>query len=547
MLHIGFIFLVMVSFLLISCSSSIDNDSQSSADDKYALEYKGLYFYTTNIPASNYRLAQLSNADFNALNEKEKLVVADKLLSSMFFAFTPPLLEEKILSGTFISAIKSGLDAQVQDIASLEETILIDEQFRQDRDESREISNILARFYLMDSLDSYYYNNWIAYMLTQTIMFSPANELESTSVPNIARVYNRIVTLLDEEATMRYITYMHMISEDNWRRFRSPEDNGREMLEIFTLDADDANVPLAGKALQNWRLDRDGNTLVIGLNENTEPVRLFGTQVTNGDDFYRELAKSQDYTIGVVKRIVDFMFTSSSDAKKVEVMRAILSSSPESFQDIFTQILFSKEYLLSTSRAKSIEELFFPIAKKTSFKHYRNTFYKMENDLDDMHQASMKYKLGKLDRVPLDTLSFATSHSFIRDEILLRRSNNDSQELYENSNRQGWSDPFIAYENFNYDETLKDESVSLDALIQYLFNAIVMRDASQEELDMFNAHMFANVNGEEVFVYYYDMFVSDSNATRMFNERESRKGTITLLVLDYLSRLDALYMFKEVK
>jgi hypothetical protein len=44
---------------------------------------------------------------------------------------------------------------------------------------------------------------------------------------------------LNDDVGMRYSTYLHMTSSDNWRRFRSPEDNGREMLEIYTLDFND--------------------------------------------------------------------------------------------------------------------------------------------------------------------------------------------------------------------------------------------------------------------------------------------------------------------
>ena len=546
MLYIRYTFFLIIMLSIVACSNS-GEDTENDADPKYSLEYKGLYFYKENIPSSQYTLTQLSDSEFNDLNISQQLQVADKLLGTMFYGHTQPLLEEKILGGEFLAQTKSSLETQTTDIATLEAELINTEHFRQETDSSREISNILSRLYLMEDLDSYYYKNWMAYILTQTIMFSPANELESIRIPNVARVYNRIVTLLDDEAGMRYLTYMHMISEDNWRRFRSPEDNGREMLEIFALDEDDSSVLIAGKALQNWRLDNDGNTLVIGLNENTEVLNLFDTEIVNGDDFYRELVKSDEYTFGLIKRIVDFLFIDSAEEKKTEIINSLVSSNPESFQDIFTQILFSKEYLLHTSRAKSVEELFFSLSKKMSFKHYRNSFYNMVNSLDDMHQASMKYKLGKTERVPLDTLSFATYHKFIREQILVRRSNNAYDEDYTSSNRQGWSDTFIAYDNFNYDETLRDESVSLDSFIKYLFNTLLLRDPTQEELDMFNEHMFSEVNGEETFVYYYDMFVSDSNDTVQIQQRESRKGTIALLVLDYISRIDALYIYSEVE
>ena len=39
-----------------------------------------------------------------------------------------------------------------------------------------------------------------------------------------------------------------MASEDNRQHCRNKEDNGREMLEIFTLDMDDSHVPIAGES-----------------------------------------------------------------------------------------------------------------------------------------------------------------------------------------------------------------------------------------------------------------------------------------------------------
>ena len=68
-----------------------------------------------------------------------------------------------------------------------------------------------------------------------------------------------------------------------------------------------------------------------------------------------------------------------------------------------------------------------------------------------MHQASMKYKLGKLKRVPLDTLSFANYHKYMRERVLLRKSNPTKVDDYGAWDRQGWSENFLANENFNLD------------------------------------------------------------------------------------------------
>jgi len=519
-----------------SSSQSNSSDINNINDVKYSIDYKGLYFYAQNTPLSGYKLQALSDAEFNELNSTTQIQVADKLLSSLFFGYSSQELNEKIAKGTFLTDLAKNLQKDTTDKSWLEAYIKDENIFTQNQNE-QEALDILTRFYAAKELDRYFFHNWIAYILTQTIMFSPAYELESSHNPNIARVYNRLVFSLEEEFSLAYISYIHMMSEDNWRRFRSPEDNGREMLEIFTNDRDDSKVPLAGKALQNWKLNRDNDTLVVTLNENREALNLFNTTIYNGDDFYREMVKSEAFENTVVQRLVSFFFTDSSRSTITSVSNSILQSNPKSWQDILTQILFSKEYLLHTSRAKSAEETFFSLSKKLAVKHRKTTIYSFKYALEAMHQASMKYKLGKIKRVPLDTLSFANYHKSVRDELLLRRSDPKYSDDYNAWQRQGWSDSFIADENFGYN--YQDEEASLVSFINYLFVYTISREANTQELEMLKRHMLKEKNGVMVLHSAYDMFTDRDN-------RESRKRNIAYTVLDYLSRVDAMYTYKEV-
>ena len=535
--------LVLILVFLSACGGgggdSVAIAPTSVADDsKYTLDYKGLTFFEKNIPSSSYKLEVLDDDEFNDLDESQKLIVADKILSTLFFGYDLKSLKQKIDAETFISDTFKSLSKETQQREWVENYITDEDKFVRYVTTQQETTDILARFYAFKELDNYFLNNWIAYILTQTIMFSPAYELDSSHNPNIARVYNRLVTLLEDEAGMRYITYLHMMSEDNWRRFRSPEDNGREMLEIYTLDTDDTHVPMAGQALQNWKLDRDNDTLVIGLNENTKPLKLFGTTIYNGDDFYRELVKSDDFINGAVERLVRFFFEDSTEDKIIQIKNSIVSSHPETWQDILLQIVFSKEYLLYTSRAKSAEETFFSLAKKINFLHYRRTIYNFKRELDDMHQASMKYKLGKLTRVPLDTLSFAVYHKTIREEMMIRHSNSSSVDRYDRWDRQGWSDAFIADDNYLHDETKPIES--LEAMINYLFNSTISRDVTKAELDMFESRMTKIEDTQRNLVWEFNIFADNKY-------RESYKRNVTYLVLDYISRIDTLYLQQKVK
>ena len=531
-----------------SSTTTVLTEETNTNDEFSQTEYRGLVFYPKSLSPSDYALNQLSNAEYNALSGTHKQQVADKLLSTLFFGYTPQELQSKIDSDNFIEDIRSGLTEEKTDKAWLETHILDEEKFRQVDYNEQEAVDILARFYSMKELDSYFIKNWIAYILTQTIMFSPAYELESTHTPNIARVYNRIVMMLNVESGMRYITYVHMSSEDNWRRFRSPEDNGREMMEIFTLDMDDSHVPIAGKALQNWKLDRDSDTLVVSLNQNTQALSLFGTTIYNGDDFYREMAKSNLFTRGVTKRLVDFFFPNATLSKKSQITNSIVSSQPETWQDILLQIVFSEAYLLHSSRAKSAEELFFSLAKKTDFKHRTGTFHEFKDALEEMHQASMKYKLGKLKHVPLDTLSFANYHKYLRERILLRKSNPAKEDDYGAYDRQGWSEDFVANTNYTLNE--EDGIASLESFIQYLFNATISRNANNEEMTLFKEHMLrdkSDTNKTQVLDYTFNLIETRNDAEEQTKRREDRKRDIATIVLDYISRLSETYTQREVR
>jgi hypothetical protein len=521
-------------------------DITKTEDPKYDIEYKGLYFYYKNMDPSQYRLDQLTDDEFNQLTEKQRLQVANTLLSTLFFGYPLHELRTKIDAGNFLSALREGMEEEITDRGWLENYILDETVFTQYSSwADPQAITILTRFYAMEDLDSYFLKNWIAYILTQTIMFSPAYELESTHTPDIANVYNRIVTFLNVDGGMRYITYVHMMNVENWRRFRSPEDNGREMLEIFLHDTNDSHVPIAAQALQNWKLNSDGDSLEVGLNENTEPLNLFGTIIVNGDDFYRELVKSDQFTQGVTRRLVAFFFPDATEEKKTQLTEILVSSHPETWQDIILQIIFSEEYLLHNPRAKSAEETFYAYAKKLEFLHSANTLYSFKRSLDKMHQATMKYKLGKIERVPLDTLSFAYYHQYIREQMFVRRSSPDSFDDYSAWNRQGWSVNFTMFDKFTYDEN--DIVSSLDSFINYIFNAMISRDATDTELTLFRDHMIYEEDGEKYFHGAFNMFATYDDPDKQDKEREERKANIARIVLDYISRLEETYTQKEVR
>jgi len=522
-------------------------DPATTQEDEFSQSsYKGLVFYYKDMDPSAYRLDQLTDSEFNALDEATQLHVAHTLLNTLFYAYPLHTLKEKIAGGSFLSDIRAGLEQEQTDKGWLEEYILDDSIFAQYDSawyEPQAIT-ILSRFYAMRHLDKYFLQNWIAYTLTQTIMFSPAYELSTTHTPNISGVYNRLVTMLENGSGMRFITYVHMMSEDNWRRFRSPEDNGREMLEIYLLDTDDNHVPLAGKALQNWKLNTDSDTLEVSLNRNTEPLSLFGTTVYSGEDFYRELAKSDAFAPGVTKRLVDFFFPEKSETQKHSITDSIVASQPETWQDILLQILFSESFLLHNNRPQSAEETFYSLARKIEYRNRRSTFYTLKLNLEKMHQATMKYKLGKIERVPLDTLSFANYHKYIRESILLDKADPNQTDT-DHWGYDGWQESFIASDRLDLNSS--DDVQSLVSFVNYLFETIIGRQADSREQALFKNHMIELRDGKELFRSAFNMFVSYDDPERETLEQERRKVNIATIVLDYLSRLESIYRQREVE
>lgn len=508
-------------------------------DPKYDLVYKGLYYYTPVMPHTQYVLEQLSDAEFNNLTLSDRKKVADKLLATLFYGYPPQVLLQKITSGSFLCSIRHGLFTDTNDMVWVENEIRNDDHYYHANWSPNEIFDILARFYVMEDLDKNFLHNWIAYTLTQTILFSPAYELDSSHYPNVASVYNWLVLDMNDDVGMRYSTYMHMTSSDNWRRFRSPEDNGREMLEIYTFDLDDTSVPKAATTLQNWYLDDDNDTLVVGLNQNTNPQDLFGTTVTTGFDFYRELVKSNGFTSGTVRRLVDFFFTDNDDAGKTQITDQIVASNPETWKDILLQIVFSKEFLLHTKRAKSAEELFYSLVRKLEYRHNKYGLYYFHYDLIDMNQAAMKYKLGKLERTPLDTISFAYYHKYIRETIL--RKNVDCRQDYENEYVDwwsfGWRPQLLGNDRFNYLEN--DPETSLASFVSYLFELLIQRPPTPEEMEMFKADMLTPERDD---YSDWDSDLDGLDGCRYYGREYAAED-----IMDYISRLSEFYTFQEVQ
>jgi hypothetical protein len=472
----------------------------------------------TNGESSNGSYAsslELTDAEYQALSALERYAVINKLMSALyrgtatadFFDLSSGLEPLTINSSAMgISDVKSVLKQPMADKSAV--LALIDEKYNfQER--AQPLQYLLAMLYEFP-LSSDYFTLWMAYRLTNTILFSPALELETVDYVDIQRVFQRLVSMIENGDSIRDVVYEHIASQENWRRFRSPEDNTREMMEIFLGRFIDEEVPRASLACQNWSLtdDSDGYQLLIGYDENTEPQDILDTTVTTCTDFYMAVANHADLIPRMTSILVESLLNGSSAEVQQQVVDTIISGNPRVFEDIFIPIIFSREFLLNTERPAQFEECFFNIAHRISW-WARANFFRDINPawnstyatMKNMKQAALTYKLGRPAEVPLDTLSFSYFHKAIRERLLL-----DVRQDQFNVNDGGWQEGFIGVD------------FSGDDFIKYLFVSIISRWPTDIELTTLN------------------QIIQDRGYTS-----ENRALYQALIAMDYISRLSETY------
>jgi hypothetical protein len=494
--------ILILMFALVACNSGGDNGSGDS--DGFV---SGLMVEES--------LERISDEDYNALTEEDKFGVSNKVMGALFKGVQP---DEFFDLGTGVAAL--ALQTGQNYVSKIENDLaqpLNETQYRNriaqkyEFDEKQEpIQYQLALLYEVP-LSKNYFELWMAYQLSNTILFSPAVELDTAAYEDARRVFERLLNMIRQANSIREIVYEHMISQENWRRFRSPEDNTREMMEIFLKRFIDAEVPLAAMACQNWSLEEkdDEYLLVVGSEKNTEPVQILDTTVVECTEFYQAVADHADLIPTVAATLVDIFFYGYLPEDKARIVDDIIEDDPVTFNDIFQNIIFSKEFLLNVERPKQFEEVFFSLADRLDW-YANKSFFKNINrvtgssnfpSLNNMKQAAMTYKLGRQASVPLDTLSFAFYHKAVREKLLVDRKGNP-----DNDNDGGWQESFI------------DVDLGQDEFIDFLFLTVLSRSASAQELETLNAII----------------------ADRGFN-RDDRKMQQTMIVLDYVSRLSELY------
>lgn len=558
---------------------------------------------------------ELSKSEYNALTDEQKYQVANKLMGTMFkgipvddfFDISNGMSNLSLKSGdNFLNNTKKSLEYQLTQAERTQNDLLItdiDDDRQTDNDENgqdiitdryKSLFRIdfnastsdwpkilpMARMYQYplskDTLDT-----WIAYVLSNTILFSPAEEIDSTSIRDVQKVYVKLREDLRANKTVSQIISRHQRSQENWRRFRSPEDNTREMIEIYLgLFDRDADVPRAAKACQDLYLsdeDADYELLSTGF-INTEPQFVLDTFVTTCGDFYDVVASHPLVMPRVTTAIVEYMFFKKTGAERAAIVQTILRDSPSTFQDIFKSILFSKAYLLDNERPKSAEEAFFSTAHQLDWKPYRELLVEMTGDnidqkvsLKHMGWPVMELKLGRFTGVPLDSLSFANYHKGVREYLLLGSANttnptigngscNSNVESTQGRNSCRWkmgigieipdelpaeptvevSDAVKAKIQYEKDRLARlserfERVVSLDLndYIDYLFMSVLQRKASE-------------VERADLIAYFETRNFLTEDVLDQTIVRENNFDEVAQVIFDYASRLPEYYYFLKI-
>ncbi len=478
-----------------------------------------------------FTLPQMDDESFARLSPDDRVYVAKKLYTTLYKGRSLERLENEIRERGFMSRLRARLHTQG---AKADEAKIYEDTYRIPYDSRagdrlfekrwRIFARIASRLYYTP-LGKEYFDAWIAYVLSQTILFSPAYEVESvTPFPElIGSNYDRLRTALTRGDPIRKLVFDHMRSKENWARFRSPEDNGREMLEIWLYDYEDAHVPLAARALRNWgwEVHREKNasgiygTVYHFRNDisdpeeiNDEPVEILGRTVTTGTDFYRMIADHPQLIPTVVDRLVNHFFPTFDAEKKAALTRQILASDPTTFQEVFEQILFSKAYLLESDRIKSAEEVYFPLAQQLDITPDGTSFrYFMTRGMEPSHQAPFVYKLGRLDEGESDTDSVVRFHQYIRSYIFLNRR------------KDGWSSSAL---------TARYDADTLEKLLDNMFLDVVGRKATEDERQTLSA-IVADAGLDVDHLRAWDRFA------------------VLLMTYDYFARLSEIYTYRKVQ
>ena len=549
----------------------------------------------------------LTQTELSRYTPEEQFMIVNKALSTIyrglpadeFFDLTQGLNNPVLQSNTVLRQLQVDLQTPLtsaQRIQYNQDILGVDDDPSTDADET-----VPARFTNFDNdqphqiymarIQGYpvsrdQFVTFMSYFLANTIMFSPAREMDSTNSQDVVRVLGYLEESISQGKSIRDVVrgWLHNLSR--WRVSRSPENHALEMFELYLGVFNDTpeeqlNTLNGGKVCGSWYLtDNDADyQLLKDLTkiESDQAFTVFGQYVTNCEDLYDVVAGHPLLIPRVTEVIVNYFLDGIDASKKTKLIQNIVSSGPTTFEDVFLGVIFSKTFLLESERPKTFEE------NAWNFLHAMHYTPRagsgslnsrvLDNMLDssnngnaiavhNMGWAAMDYKIGRTPFLPMDVLSFATYHKGMREGVLLNNRAFDGcshpgtkyKGCYNKRTEEELAEfaglPFEEHSGAFYlpgTEDLKPELENLTAseFIDVIFLTALGRRASAEEQSAFMLE--ADIDHR-----YYIKEDEDTGIIRLRPTTngdeiwENRTDDFAEIMLDYISRLPEFYYYRAV-
>jgi len=573
------------SWLAIGCLATLTAGCKPSEPEPSGQERSTLNFSYT-----------LTQSEFDQLPPEDQFVVANKALSVMhrglpadeFFDLTQGFDSPKVAYGNFINRTQLALQTKMAPTELQSQNLQIfgrDDDPNTEGDESipplfNELDGDQPHQFTLARMHGYPISKdqfvmWMSYFLANTIMFSPAREMESVDEQDIARVLEYLQANLAEGRPIRDIIkgWLHNLSR--WRVSRSAENHALEMFELYLGIFNDTpeeqqNTINGGKACSSWYLTDAGDGYQLAKDpmiiEGSESVQVFNKYVTRCSELYDVVAGHPYLIPRVTEVIVNYFLDGSSLKEKQALIQNIVSSGPTRFDEIFLAAMFSKSFLLKSERPKTYEENAFnflhamhwsprcgscyPLDRRTMSVVWDSSNNGNSAAVHNMGWAAMEYKIGRTPFLPMDALSFAVYHKGYRESVLLNTRAYDGQSYPEESDfteaDTPREPPYPIRDGAFYvagTENLKPslEALSVPEFIDVLFLTAVGRRATAEEMQVWTDDGLSR-----------NFIVEDENQVLRMRpagnggEWEYYTDDYAEVMLDYLSRLPETYYYRSV-
>ena len=193
MINIRIPMILILMLALMACGSgSGDGSGDGSGTDNVGSSGSG-----SPVEVS---LERLSDAEFNALTEEEKFAVSNKALGALFKGVAPDEFFD-LTNGVFALVLKTDQNYVSQIENDLSKTVnesqyrnLITQKYEFDENQEP-LQYPLALLYEVP-LSKNYFEIWMAYQLTNTILFSPAVELDTVAYEDARIVFDRLLNMI---------------------------------------------------------------------------------------------------------------------------------------------------------------------------------------------------------------------------------------------------------------------------------------------------------------------------------------------------------------